>query len=66
MEVTKTKMSQIRDKRNQIMIGLYKERFTPGSQITPVIEGIAEECNVKYSTAYKVIKVYRESQLPLS
>jgi len=58
----KTTTAQIRDSRNKCIVSEFIGRFNKGDQITPLIEDIAENNDVKYSTAYKVIKKYRDSQ----
>jgi len=55
-----TTTAKIRELRNLAILNAYKERYVKGSQITPLIEDIATEQGVKYSTAYKVIKEYRD------
>lgn len=60
-----TTTAKIRELRNVAILNTFKERFVKGCQITPLIEVIALEQGVKYSTAYKVIKQYRD-QLALS
>jgi len=62
---TLTTTAKIRELRNLAILNAFKDRYIKGGQITPLIEDIANEQGVKYSTAYKVIKEYRD-QLALS
>lgn len=58
----RTTTARIRELRNLAILNAFKERYVKGSQITPLIEDIADEKGVNYSTAYKVIKQYRDQQ----
>jgi len=60
---TLTTTAKIRELRNLAILRAFKDRYIKGSQITPLIEDIATEQGVKYSTAYKVIKEYRDQLL---
>jgi len=62
IEISRTTTAKIRELRNLAIINAFKERYEKGNQITPLIEDIAIEQGVKYSTAYKVIKEYRDSE----
>lgn len=62
---TLTTTAKIRELRNLAILNAFKEQYIKGSQITPVIEDIAANQGIAYSTAYKVIKQYRD-QLALS
>jgi len=57
-----TTTSRIRELRNLAIVNAFKERYEKGDQITPLIEDIATEQSVAYSTAYKVIKEYRDKE----
>lgn len=61
IEVSRTTTAKIRELRNLAIINAFMERYVKGNQITPLIEDIATEQGVKYSTAYKVIKEYRDN-----
>lgn len=57
---SKSTTAKIRELRNLAILSAFKDRYVKGQQLTPLIEDIASEQDVKYSTAYKVIKQYRD------
>lgn len=63
MEQIKTTTAILREARNVAIIQDYIDMYVPGSQITPCVEAIAEKNDTKYSTAYKVIKKFRDDQI---
>lgn len=59
-KTSKSTTAKIRELRNLAILSAFKDRYFKGAQITPLIEDIAQEQDVKYSTAYKVVKQYRD------
>tara|TARA_R110000868_G_scaffold120421_4_gene319552 strand:+ start:1688 stop:1888 length:201 start_codon:yes stop_codon:yes gene_type:complete len=58
---TLTSVKEIKNKRNEAIISDFKTLNVKGSMITAIVSVIALKHAISYSSAYKIVKDYRDA-----